>query len=160
MIRFVSTEITFREAPDEICRSFSISNCGLHCIECHSAHLQEDIGIELTKEILIKYLIKDKNTVTCYVFLGEGKDKDALKELLQLCKDYGYKTCIYTGHNTFDVKYYYGLIDYLKTGPYIAQLGGLDSVTTNQKFYHITYDMNTKDVIYKDMTYRFLKTNS
>ena len=38
--------------------------------------------------------------------------------------------------------------DYIKIGPYIKELGGLDSPTTNQRMYHYT-GTNIIDITYK-----------
>ena len=158
MIRFVSTEITFREVPNEVCRSFSISNCGLHCPNCHSPELQQDYGRELDENLFTQFLYRDEDTVSCYVFLGEGNDSKKLKRLLTLCKRKNYKTCVYTGHKGIDVgNTYFGLIDYIKVGAYIEELGGLESPTTNQRFYKLTYSYDTNTVGYTDLTYKFQK---
>jgi anaerobic ribonucleoside-triphosphate reductase activating protein len=50
-----------------------------------------------------------------------------------LIKEKNLKICLYTGLEdvSSDIKQ---LLDYLKTGPYIPEKGGLASKSTNQKF--------------------------
>jgi len=145
MLKFTETEITFKEVPGKICRCFSISNCGLHCKNCHSPELQGDNGEELTPEKLLNFIKQDKRVVDCYVFLGEGNDKKCLKSLLELCKENNLRTCIYSGKDNFDLTEFLGILDYLKLGPYIEELGGLDKPSTNQRFYEIDSSGNMID---------------
>lgn len=145
MLKFTETEITFKEVPGKICRCFSVSNCGLHCKNCHSPELQGDNGEELTSEKLLNFIKQDKRVVDCYVFLGEGNDKECLKSLLELCKENNLKTCIYSGKDSFDLTEFLGVLDYLKLGPYIEELGGLDKPSTNQRFYEIDPSGNMID---------------
>ena len=50
----------------------------------------------------------------------------------------GIKTCLYSGNDDETAFHYvYDLLDYLKTGHYDEELGGLDCLTTNQRFYRI-----------------------
>ena len=50
MLKYVNTEITFSEVPDEITLCINISNCPCHCKGCHSPYLAEDIGIITIQE--------------------------------------------------------------------------------------------------------------
>ena len=59
MLKFTETDITFKEVPGKICRCFSVSNCGLHCKNCHSPELQGDNGEELTPEKLLNFIKQD-----------------------------------------------------------------------------------------------------
>ena len=51
-MKYCETAITFSEVPDEVTLCINISNCPCHCKGCHSAYLAEDIGEELTFEVL------------------------------------------------------------------------------------------------------------
>jgi len=155
MIKFTETDITFKEVPGKICRCFSISNCGLHCKNCHSPELQGDNGDELDENLLLDFLNKDKRLVNCYVFLGEGNDKEALRKSLDLCKKEGMETCIYSGKDEFDLQTFFGVLDYIKLGPYIEELGGLDNPNTNQRLYKLNYINDKIEKI--DITNEFLK---
>ena len=144
-MKYVSTRITFREVPGLVTRCFSISNCGGNCNMCHSPELRDNIGDELTDDVLLYYFEKDKETIDCYVFLGDGQEPGRMLDILKLCKENHYKTCLYIGKNTTDCRYLYSL-DYLKLGSYINNLGGLECNTTNQRMFEI-----------KDITSQFWK---
>lgn len=135
-MKLFANSITFKEVPNLVSRSFSISNCGGDCPFCHSPELQQDIGEEFTDEMLKNFFKVDKDTVECYVFLGDGQDPKRMLELLNLCKENGFKTCLYIGKNTTNWKYL-RYLDYLKLGSYINDLGGLECPTTNQIMYKI-----------------------
>ena len=47
--------------------------------------------------------------------------------------------------------------DYIKTGPYVASLGGLKSPTTNQRLYRVTHPSGEETPVLEDITYRFLR---
>lgn len=158
MIKYTTSEITFREVPGKINRCFSISGCGFHCKNCHSPELQGDNGEDLTTELLKKYIEKDKGIVDCYVFLGEGHDIDSLKTLLCICKESELETCVYSGKTEYEefIKNFPLLLDYIKLGPYVEELGGLDNPKTNQRFYKIIWkEDNSAELI--DITPEFWK---
>ena len=159
MIKYVTSQITTTEVPGLISRCFSISNCGKQCKNCHSPELQGDNGDPLTEDVLKKYIEEDKGKpIDCYVFLGEGKDNTTLKKLFKIVKDAGYKVCLYTGDDNFNIyDNFYGFIDYLKIGHYNENRGGLNSPGTNQKFYEIKYDeyLGSKACNIKDCTHYF-----
>ena len=48
MLKYTTAEVTFREIPDEITLCINISNCPIHCADCHSKELWGDIGTELS----------------------------------------------------------------------------------------------------------------
>ena len=58
--------------------------------------------------------------------------------MLRRIRAHNLKTCLYSG---FDIIEPFAallpLLDYLKLGPYDERLGGLDSPTTNQRFFRI-----------------------
>ena len=145
MIKYLNYAITLAEVPDEISLTFSITNCGGHCEGCHSPELREDIGRDLEKDlpwILNQY----KDEITCVCFLGDGNDYYALNECIDYVHFHGLKTCLYTGKEYYQIwgKRLSGNLDYLKVGPYIRELGGLNNRNTNQRMYH-----NGVDVTYK-----------
>ena len=50
----------------------------------------------------------------------------------------GFKTCLYSGFDTpAPFILLLPLLNYLKLGPYDERLGGLESPTTNQRFYRV-----------------------
>jgi anaerobic ribonucleoside-triphosphate reductase activating protein len=138
-IKYLRKSIVFQEIPGEISLSLEITNCPHRCSGCHSSELQQDIGIELTKEVLIdlinEHKIDDKYLITCVLFMG-GDQHEELSNLLDVVCDCGLKTALYSGND-----YIYGdlinYLDYLKLGKYIEELGSLTSETTNQRLYNI-----------------------
>ena len=138
MVKYIKeqTTVVFAEIPDEITLALNITNCPHHCKGCHSPYLRDDIGDELTTDILDE-LIKKNNGITCILFMGEGKDDSALKELiLYLENNYPeLKIGLYTGLEKVDDKFYWANLDYLKIGPYIEGYGPINKETTNQRMY-------------------------
>ena len=144
-MKFVQYQVTFIEIPDEINLVFSISNCKNFCKGCHSPFLQEDIGTELTDELLCKILSEQKY-VTCVVFFGGDQEEKRMVELLKICIQKGFKTALYTGKEKVSDNIRNHL-NYLKTGSYDVTRGGLSSGTTNQKMTNVKTG--------EDITYRF-----
>ena len=141
--------VVFSEIPDEVTLAVEITNCPGHCVGCHSPWLREDIGEELTVEKLRDII--DRNIgVTCVCFMGEGKDREALKKLafsIKLRSDYPYKTALYSGREEIEDEMY-NYFDYVKLGPYIEKYGPLNKETTNQRLYEIV-NGEKKDITYK-----------
>lgn len=154
MIKYAGYAITFQEVPDEISLVLTISNCPNHCDGCHSPWLREDIGDDLEKD-LPGLLRRYGDAITCVCFMGTGKDDDSLARCVIYAHDMGFKTAVYSGDEEAEAYWVWklpsNLPDYAKFGPYVSTLGGLDSVTTNQKMYQ--YNCHTNK--YEDITYRF-----
>jgi len=155
MVKYCGHYITAQEVPDEISLVLSITNCPHHCEGCHSPWLQADIGDELTPEIL-RHLIKAyKDGITCVCFMGEGQDPEALNILMAHVQAYGLKVCLYSGQDIInDLSEFrcYPLPDYIKTGSYKKELGGLNSPTTNQRMWKKDGFTNDGIAVYMDIT--------
>ena len=138
MVKYIKNETTvvFSEIPDEITLAINVTNCPHHCKGCHSPYLREDIGDELTTEV-IDELIKNNDGITCILFMGEGKDEESLKKLIEHIKNNHseLKIGLYTGLKEVNDKFYWDMLDYLKIGPYIEEYGPLNKETTNQQMY-------------------------
>lgn len=149
MIKYISqdTSIVFSEIPDEVTLAINISNCQNHCINCHSPYLRQNIGDELTEEVLHD-LITNNNGISCICFMGEGNDAQALKDLtLYIRREFpDLKTALYSGRGSVEDELY-DIFDFIKVGPYVESLGPLDKKTTNQRLYK-----NKEDI-----TFRFWK---
>ena len=63
MLKYINTEIVFAEVPDEITLAINLSNCQIHCPECHSKFLWKNSGKELSQRHLEK-LISENEGVT------------------------------------------------------------------------------------------------
>lgn len=133
-MNYSSIQIVLQEVPGEISICFSICGCKLHCKGCHSPILwKEENGEALTKAIFRKTLRKFKKQASCVLFMGGEWHQKALIDYLDYAQKEGYKTCLYTGETQINkaiLKY----LTWVKTGKWIAELGGLDMLTTNQKF--------------------------
>lgn len=155
-MKYLNSEITFREIPDEITLCINISNCPFKCIGCHSPELQKDIGEELTLFVLNKLLSKNKG-VTCIVFMGGDSEINVLELMLKFVK-FNYpnlKTAWYSGRKTIPLIFDLTTLDFLKLGPYIKEYGPLDNKTTNQRLYRLKHiDLFT---LFENITYKFWK---
>lgn len=150
-MKYTDEMVCFQEVPDETALSFSISNCPYHCKGCHSSYLFEDIGIPLL-DIIKERLDFHKGLITCVLFMG-GDDPRQIEELLEcvrICEKYNIKLALYTGAEKDKVdSRIWRVFDYVKVGPYIEALGGLDKETTNQRMY------KKENGKWKDITYKF-----
>lgn len=70
--------------------------------------------------------------------MGGDRNIDELMNYVRFVKNLELKVAIYSGNNTYEAFIpYLSLIDYLKLGEYNNTKGGLNSPTTNQRFYRI-----------------------
>lgn len=161
MIKYTETQVTFSEVPDEISLCINISNCPHRCFGCHSPHLQEDVGEELTFEVLDKLINKNRG-ITCVCFMGDAGSPMSIAIFATHIKNmFGLKTALYTGLDyhldsmaEVVIHPHTEWFDYIKTGPYIEALGPLNKKTTNQRMYKKISD---KPIKFEDITYKFQK---
>lgn len=137
-LRYVETAVTLAEVPREVSLTISVSNCLYRCSGCHSPYLQQDVGRPLLND-LDALIRRYEGLITCVCLMGEGQNRAQLECALRTIRAGGLKTCLYSGSADADS---FGellpLLDYLKLGPYVEALGGLDSPHTNQRFYRIS----------------------
>ena len=133
-MKVISSQIVFQEVPNEISLSFLIAWCPLKCEGCHSKDKIE--WKELTIQGLEDNIIKNKNFISCVLFLGWEWEKENLIQMLKICKEHWKKTCLYTWLLDVSNEIKENL-DYLKVWPYIKMLWWLDSEKTNQKIYNV-----------------------
>jgi len=149
-MKFVSYDIVFQEIPGEVTLALNLSGCPNRCAGCHSPHLQEDTGDELTESVLSALLDVYGNAVTCVCFMGgDGSPEEVLK-LARFVRQFHKKTAWYSGSSKL-CKNARQCFDYIKLGEYNEKLGGLNSPTTNQRFFCVE---NTTMI---DMTDKFYK---
>ena len=149
MIKYVPemTSVVLEEIPDRVSLAVDISNCRGNCVGCHSPFLKKDIGQELTPEVIDR-LVADNFGVNCFLFLGEGRDPEALLDLAEHVRSLGLEVAVYSGRETVeDVFWYY--FDYVKLGPYRPECGPLNNPSTNQRLYKVE---NARPI---DITSRF-----
>jgi anaerobic ribonucleoside-triphosphate reductase activating protein len=112
----------------------------------------EDAGIILNESSLASLLEKYRNAVTCVCFMGgDAAPKDVERLSVFLQKNYNIKTGWYSGKSNMPDNCSIHNFNYIKLGPYVKHLGGLNSATTNQRFYRV----ENGNMI--DITNRFLK---
>lgn len=160
MLKYVDTQVTFAEVPDEITLCINISNCPCHCPGCHSSYLAQDIGEWLAYKdndgvcINIQPLLKSYyGGVTCICFMGGDSEPEIINSLgAFLRKDNpGIKIAWYSGRQELSKDIDLENFDYIKLGPYIKNKGPLNDKSTNQRFYKV----NNKELI--DITNKFWK---
>ena len=158
MLKYLYSQVYTKEIPNELSLGISVLGCPVHCPECHSPHMWdvncEGEGTDLTVKEL-KSIIEHQKLVSCILFFGGEWDMMYLKELLKTCKELGYKTALYSGHELdwFKIKHpnFHLYLDYIKVGRYCSKYGSLDYPSTNQRLYKT--DTN------EDITHLFWKTN-
>ena len=151
MLKYVDAKVVFAEVPDEVTLAINISNCPCQCKGCHSSYLAQDIGTELTFSEL-RRLIKHNSGISCIAFMGgdsEPKRIDALASFVT--NHYQLKVAWYSGRQELSKEIDLQNFDAIKLGPYIEELGPLNSRTTNQRFYKV----NGKKLV--DITSKFWK---
>ncbi len=154
MLKYVNYNIVFQEVPNETTLAINLSCCPNRCPGCHSADLQKDIGEVLNEKVILEILKKYRHSVTCICFMGGDNDPAMVEKLAGFIRRmslYQIKTGWYSGMSQlpecFDIKQF----NFIKLGPYIQELGALDSPNTNQRFYKI------EDANMLDKTHLFTK---
>ena len=158
MLKYVNTQVTFSEIPDEIALCIEISNCPIHCPECHSKYLWKDIGEFLNKETLEDLIIKNKG-ITCVCFLGGDQAVNSINWLAMCGKTLNpdWKTAWYSGRERVSKDLALEYFDYIKLGPYKEECGPLNNPNTNQRMYAYSkyFSDFTIDKGWRDITYKF-----
>lgn len=138
MLKYLNTQVTFSEVPDEISLCINITGCKVGCKNCHSSYLAQDIGTELTFSEL-RRLIKHNSGISCIAFMGgdsEPKRIDALASFVT--NHYQLKVAWYSGRQELSKEIDLKNFDAIKLGPYKEEFGPLNSRTTNQRFYKVS----------------------
>lgn len=160
MLKYLNTQVTFSEVPDEITLCINISNCPCHCIGCHSSYLAEDIGEKLTLDKIYK-LIENNEGITCICFMGGDSSPKEIDMFARCIKDlYDIKVAWYSGRQELSKDINLKWFDYIKLGPYKEECGPLNSKTTNQRMYKVVtdnYEDGTSGYELVDITNKFWK---
>lgn len=134
MLNFTAENIVFLEVPDEVSLAYTISGCTLGCKGCHSSDSwHKDNGLALSLDYFSQRLETYQGLISCILFLGGEWQLATLLPLLKLAKSQQLHTCLYTGLDEVPPALKDELT-YLKTGRWLAELGGLESPITNQRF--------------------------
>lgn len=149
MLKYVDVLVSFQEVPDEISLCINISNCPCHCEGCHSSYLAEDIGEYLTYDKVLE-LVNSNKGISCVCFMGGDSNPGDINGLAAVIRTQtNLKVAWYSGRQYIPEGLNLSYFDYIKIGPYIPKLGGLDSETTNQIMYKV------QDNQLNNITYRF-----
>ena len=157
MLKYTEYKVGFSEVPEEIALCINISGCPIHCTGCHSPHLWKDIGEEL-KPVVLSDLIAKNPGVTCIAFMGGDANPQEVENLAHWVKNNTeLKTCWYSGRQLNNLVMAYDWFDYVKTGPYEEDKGGLNSPTTNQRFYKVRHEVENglPFNMFDDITFKF-----
>lgn len=140
MLKVYNYDIVFQEIPDEVTLALNISNCPNRCEGCHSPWLWEDKGEPITDALLDQLVQQYASALTCVCFMGGDADPEAVEHYAAYLKKHypNMKTAWYSGMETLPESTNIHCFDYIKTGAYKAELGGLKSPNTNQRLYRIT----------------------
>lgn len=135
MLKFKEIKVVFREIPDEITLSINITGCSIHCKDCHSKHLWENIGSDLTITKL-NHLITENKGISCICFMGGDSDTNYLNNLAKYIKsNYNIKVGWYSGQDSIDNMINLEYFDYIKIGHFNGK--PLNDKDTNQILYRI-----------------------
>ena len=152
MLRFYNYDIVFQEIPDEVTLAVNLTGCPVRCPGCHSPHLWEDAGETLDEDRLGSIAAGYRGEIGCIALMGGDADPASVERLCAFIKDgLGLRSAWWSGRQALpkgvDLAHY----DYIKTGPYVASLGGLKRRTTNQRLYRVVGGR------LEDITFRFWK---
>ena len=152
-LKYLGYSIVFQEVPNEVTLAINISGCPHKCEGCHSKYLWEYEGNYISDD-LYKLIKQYDGLITCVCFMGGEQNPMDLIYCLYIAHQCGLKTCLYSGVDSLNYLIAIGVstnCDYIKTGHYDEQLGGLNSPTTNQRFF------SRVDDGFIDTTYLFQK---
>lgn len=170
LIPLADETITLQEIPDKISYAIEIGNCMQGCKGCHSGYLQKaSCPYTTLKNLLDKAEEAVKEGANAILLMGGTTNEIPLDDLITVINALAdiAPVCVYSGsddddiHDTLCRK---SALTWLKTGSYKQELGGLDSPTTNQRFYRkeYVYKYNSKGLIkcipfLYDCTFKFQK---
>ncbi len=154
-MKFADVKEVFAEIPDEITLAISISGCPIQCKGCHSQYLWEDVGQELSTEVLTN-LLREHLGVSCVCLMGGDQDPKEVNRLVRHIKENSrVRTAWYSGRKDLDAGVELQNLDYVKLGPWIAERGPLSAPGTNQRFYMVKHEGGAHTLV--DQTSRFWK---
>lgn len=129
--------VLLQEIPGEVSLTYLVSGCPIGCKGCHSSDSWSATnGEPISTSRLIADCQKYGNLISCVLFMGGEWQPQQLLSLLQTCQDRGLNTALYTGLD-YCPPLLRPMLDYVKTGAWRAELGGLNSPATNQRLYDL-----------------------
>lgn len=156
MLKYLYCKEVFEEVPNETTLGISLTGCKIKCDGCHSSELWKDTGKILNIDNFER-ILDYHDGITCVLLMGGEHDINTLKNLFYVATLRALKTAWYCGldsipNNSKDVLNY---LDYIKLGHFDKELGGLNSPTTNQRFYKVIHSEENPTL--EDMTFMFKK---
>ena len=148
MLKYANFDVVFQEVPDEVTLAINITNCPNQCPGCHSKYLWENNGKTLDTNELNRLVDQYKSGITCVCFMGGDAEPEAVAQLARQVKNSHkeMKVAWYSGKNDLPQNVSTNHFDYIKLGRYVAELGPLDSATTNQRMMKRLADGRVKDI--------------
>ena len=149
MLKCYSFDIVCQEIPDEISLAVNISCCPNRCPGCHSPWLWSNEGEDMTEDMLEGLIGKYSAAITCFCFMGGDAEPMEVERIAKwIRKNYPHiKTAWYSGKESVPEGFDLAALDFIKTGPYVAALGGLKSKDTNQRLYKINADLQMEQIV-------------
>ena len=149
MLKYLNTQVTFSEVPDEITLCINITGCKIGCKNCHSPYLAEDIGKPLiykdthnNRTVIncnpLSELIEANKGITCVCLMGGDSNPEYINILGKTIKCHKLKSAWYSGRQELSKEIDLQNFDAIKLGPYKEEFGPLNSKTTNQRFYKVS----------------------
>lgn len=130
-------QLALQEVPGEIAVVIPLSGCGHKCRGCHSPMYQDKNGGEILTtskfdDILTKYECK----ASCVLLFNGEHEPDSLFCLIRIAKLRGFKVALYSGYELDELgPMLVDMLDYVKTGKYVEELGGINVKGTNQRLW-------------------------
>jgi anaerobic ribonucleoside-triphosphate reductase activating protein len=127
----------FIEIPDQISINIYVQGCKNNCLGCQNPELKEfDIGTNINQYTIID-IIESKPIGNWICWLGGDAtyQPDDFIIFNQIFKSLNKKICLYTGRYFTDIKNMIEDVDLVVDGPWVEELGGVNSENTNQKVY-------------------------
>ena len=148
MLKYANYDVVFQEVPDEVTLAINISNCPNQCPGCHSKYLWDNVGKNLDMNELNRLVEQYETGITCVCFMGgDAEPKEVADMAWQLKNSHSnLKMAWYSGKNDLPQNVSTDHFDYIKLGRYVAELGPLDSATTNQRMMKRLADGRVKDI--------------
>lgn len=142
MLKCYSYDIVCQEIPDEITLAVNISCCPNRCPGCHSPWLWEDEGEDMTEDMLDALISRYSSAITCFCFMGGDADPARVETLARWIRIRfpHLRIAWYSGREALPDGFDVVVMDFIKTGPYIAVRGGLKSPDTNQRLFRVRRD--------------------
>ncbi len=141
-MNYYKADIVLQEVPNEISLCFSICGCTLRCQGCHSPFLwKTENGKPLREADYKLYLSKYHGLISCVLFMGGEWEHVNLLNFLKIARKRNLKTCLYTGLDDVS-EALKSELTWLKTGAWNPELGGLNNISSNQKFIEVSTKKN------------------